>query len=469
MVTVRPTPFPIPMDTHIRYVDSNLPLNISVNTSEDALDGNGTCKEPYPRDENLVKIEISVTAIIFILAFAGNSIVLLVLALRKKKLSRMHMFIMHLSLADLFVAFFNVLPQMAWDVTYRFQGGDFLCRFVKYVQVVAMYASSYVLVATALDRYTAIVYPLTTHTWSQRRIALMVGAAWLLSLVFSVPQPIMFSIQEVKANMTCPVYDCWMDEHDPDYIQAYVTVFLMLVYFLPLLVLIFSYGRICCIVWHSMGARETPSPSARPNTPHILSKEATKGLTMQYEEKLLRKNESAPRAHSRGISNAKMKTIKLTMAVILCYQICWSPFFVSQMYWAWDPAPLYSGESTSSTDDSGHQLSQNNTSIAADFMTITVLLASLNSMTNPWIFLLFNDNICQQVKARYRPSPTTASASYFTSEYRTSSTKIGASVAHPDTATLNDSSPRDRTQYTNSIPMKNMNQKYSKATDNGEM
>ena len=34
------------------------------------------------------------------------------------------MFIMHLSIADLLVAFFNVLPQMAWDITYRFQGTE---------------------------------------------------------------------------------------------------------------------------------------------------------------------------------------------------------------------------------------------------------------------------------------------------------------------------------------------------------
>ncbi len=70
----------------------------------------------------------------------------------RKKLSRMNMMIVHLSLADLFVAFCNVLPQLIWDITYRFYGGDFLCRFVKFVQVVAMYASSYVLVTTAIDR-----------------------------------------------------------------------------------------------------------------------------------------------------------------------------------------------------------------------------------------------------------------------------------------------------------------------------
>ncbi len=43
----------------------------------------------------------------------------------------MHLFIMHLSIADLLVAFCNVLPQMAWDITYRFQGNTFTVYFLK--------------------------------------------------------------------------------------------------------------------------------------------------------------------------------------------------------------------------------------------------------------------------------------------------------------------------------------------------
>ncbi len=46
---------------------------------------------------------------------------------------------------------------------FRFKGNDFLCRSVKYFQVVAMYASSYVLVSTAIDRYLAICHPLTAQ------------------------------------------------------------------------------------------------------------------------------------------------------------------------------------------------------------------------------------------------------------------------------------------------------------------
>ena len=56
------------------------------------------------RDEDLARVEIAVQATIFALAVFGNLAVLLVLGChaRKKKLTRMNLLILHLSLADLF-------------------------------------------------------------------------------------------------------------------------------------------------------------------------------------------------------------------------------------------------------------------------------------------------------------------------------------------------------------------------------
>ena len=94
---------------------------------------NGT--DDFVRDESLARVEVLLQILIFILAVLGNSMVLISLLIRKKKLTRMHLLMIHLSVADLFVAFGSVLPQIAWDVTFVFKGGDVLCRLVKYMQV----------------------------------------------------------------------------------------------------------------------------------------------------------------------------------------------------------------------------------------------------------------------------------------------------------------------------------------------
>lgn len=76
------------------------------------------------RDESLAQAEVATLAVIFTVTVVGNVLVLLALWTRtryagRRKLSRMYFFILHLSLADLITAFFNVLPQLAWDITYR--------------------------------------------------------------------------------------------------------------------------------------------------------------------------------------------------------------------------------------------------------------------------------------------------------------------------------------------------------------
>ncbi|KAJ4434505.1 hypothetical protein ANN_23067 [Periplaneta americana] len=146
------------------------------------------------RDESLARAEIATLTIMFLVTVLGNMAVLLALSARpRKKLSRMYYFILHLSVADLCTAFLSVLPQLAWDITYRFQGGPILCKLVKYGQTLGPYLSAYILMATALDRYQAVCHPLAYCSWTSRRSRAMVWTAWLFALLFCVPQPLISS------------------------------------------------------------------------------------------------------------------------------------------------------------------------------------------------------------------------------------------------------------------------------------
>ena len=277
------------------------------------------------RDEDLAKIEIVFQGIIFFLAVFGNGLVLLILGLRKKKLNRMNILIVHLTVADLFVAFFNILPQLLWDITYRFHGNDFLCRSVKYLQVVAMYASAYVLVTTAVDRYLVICHPLTIQTWSTIKVHLLVLVAWILSLLFSLPQLVIFSYREVAPD----VYDCW-GEFEPMWtLKLYISWIAGAIYIIPALLLSVLYGNICLTVYRSLMSRESFRSSK--GAYHKINKESPNKLSVHDCRAT-----ANPRAHVRVLSRSKVKTVKLTLTVVACYLLCWGPFFVAQMWAAWD-------------------------------------------------------------------------------------------------------------------------------------
>ncbi len=45
-----------------------------------------------------------------------------------------------------------------------------------------------------------------------------------------------------------------------------------------------------------------------------------------------------------GVSKAMSKTVRMTLVIVLVYTLCWSPFFIVQLWVAWDPNPPDQGE-----------------------------------------------------------------------------------------------------------------------------
>ncbi|XP_018333756.1 oxytocin receptor-like isoform X2 [Agrilus planipennis] len=306
------------------------------------------------RDENLAKIEIAILIVIFIVTVLGNSIVLLALWTRRiyagrKKLSRMYFFILHLSIADLVTALLSDLPQLAWDITFRFKGGWLLCKIVKFGQLLGPYLSSYILMATAVDRYQAICYPLTYCSWTSRRSKLMVWTAWITSLIFCIPQIFVFSYQEAEPN----TFDCWATFEEIWGQQAYVTWYSVSVFIIPLVVLTVTYSSICRMIW----------------------KNSVCEMVQRNYHYHVRTNNIKKRQQQPLISRAKVNTVKQTVAVVLMYIICSAPFITVQLWAVWDPE------------------SQKNPFFEGPAFTILTLLYSLNSCVNPWIYLAFNSEL----------------------------------------------------------------------------
>ncbi|KAL2091563.1 hypothetical protein ACEWY4_013826 [Coilia grayii] len=76
------------------------------------------------------------------------------------------------------------------------------------------------------------------------------------------------------------------------------------------------------------------------------------------------------------ISKAKITTVKMTFVIVVAYIVCWTPFFFVQMWSAWDPAAPRE---------------------AMPFI-ISMLLASLNSCCNPWIYMFFAGHLFHDLR-----------------------------------------------------------------------
>ncbi|KAI7807375.1 oxytocin receptor b [Triplophysa rosa] len=309
---------------------------------------------PLKRNEEVAKVEVTVLVLILLFALAGNLCVLLAIHTSKHGQSRMYYFMKHLSIADLVVAVFQVLPQLIWDITFRFYGPDILCRLVKYLQVVGMFASTYMLVLMSTDRCLAIWQPL--RSLRRRNDRFYVIASWIMSLLFSAPQVYIFSLKEVGDG----VYDCWGDFIQPWGAKAYVTWISLTIYVIPVAILSVCYGLISYKIWQNFKLKTrreqclslTPRPAKGPALSRVSS--------------------------VKLISKAKIRTVKMTFVIVLAYIICWTPFFFVQMWSAWDPmAPR-----------------------EALAFIIAMLLASLNSCCNPWIYMFFAGHLFRDLMER---------------------------------------------------------------------
>lgn len=291
-------------------------------SSSNASHGNST-GNPLKRNEDVAKVEVTVLALVLLLALTGNLCVLWAIHATKHSKSRMYFFMKHLSIADLVVALLQVFPQLIWDITFRFYGSDLLCRLVKYFQVVSMFASTYMLVLMSVDRCLAICRPL--RRVDRKKDRLYVGVSWMLSLIFSTPQAFIFSLKEVENG----VYDCWGDFIQPWGTKAYITWMSLSIYIIPVVILCACYGLICYKIRKNFNVKTSREhfmalAARSPKCAHPLSHVSSVRL----------------------ISKAKIRTVKMTFVVVLAYIVCWTPFFSVQMWSAWDPAAPREGKGT---------------------------------------------------------------------------------------------------------------------------
>ncbi|NXN06829.1 MTR protein, partial [Indicator maculatus] len=177
-----------------------------------------------------------------------------------------------------------------------------------------------------------------------------------------------FSLRDVGNG----VYDCWADFIQPWGPKAYVTWITLMVYIIPVLMLSICYGLISFKIWQNVKLKMAPGPG--PGT--ALSPCARGG---QASARGPCSGQAFARVSStRLISKAKIRTVKMTFIIVLAFIVCWTPFFFVQMWSVWDT----------------------NAPQEASPFIIAMLLASLNSCCNPWIYMLYTGHLFHDLVRR---------------------------------------------------------------------
>lgn len=176
--------------------------NITANLSElgtfcsnatENTDGYGL--NPTPEQQSLALIQKVVSVVvpllfglIVVVGLFGNALVVLVVAVNQQMRSTTNLLIINLAIADLLFIVFCV-PFTATDYVLPFWPfGEIWCKIVQYLIVVTAYASVYTLVLMSLDRFLAVVHPITSMSIRTERNAITaIAVTWVVILIASVP------------------------------------------------------------------------------------------------------------------------------------------------------------------------------------------------------------------------------------------------------------------------------------------
>ncbi|KAM4743677.1 putative gonadotropin-releasing hormone II receptor [Anableps anableps] len=283
---------------------ADLQVNVSCNCSLAA--SNWTAAEDVPqlpKFTTAAKIRVIITFILCGTSAFCNLAVLWAAHRDGKRKSHVTVLIVNLTVADLLVTFIVMPVDAAWNITVQWLAGDFACKLLMFLKLLAMYSCAFVTVVISLDRQSAILNPLAINK-ARMRNKIMLAVAWGMSVVLSIPQIFLFhnvTIIHPEDFTQCTTWGSFATRWQETTYNMFTFSCLFL---LPLVIMITCYTRI----FHEISKR-----LKKDNLP-------TSGVHL--------------RCSKNNIPKARMRTLKMSVVIVLSFIICWTPYYLLGL-WYW--------------------------------------------------------------------------------------------------------------------------------------
>ncbi|CAH1273240.1 GALR2 [Branchiostoma lanceolatum] len=192
--------------------------------------------------------------LIVLLGVVGNLMVIVVILKGRQLRSTTNVFILNLSISDFLFIVCTVPFTLVIQLDQNWIFGDVWCKVMHYSQYVSCLLSIYTLVVMSMDRYLAIVHPLSSVRYRRvRHAGAVVGAMWPIILVSMVP--VLLSASVVGADacdlgyLVIPESKNCLLFNSPEF----VIVFFAVAYAVPLSAIVVMYALMLKRVWTRVG------------------------------------------------------------------------------------------------------------------------------------------------------------------------------------------------------------------------
>ncbi|XP_049618647.1 teleost multiple tissue opsin 3a [Syngnathus scovelli] len=262
--------------------------------------------------------------VILVAGIVNNSLTLLVFARFRCLWTPINVILLNISLSDVLVCVFGTPLSFAASLQGRWLIGEFGCRWYGFANSFFGIVSLVSLSVLSYERYTTVLHSSQADISDFRKAWLSVGGCWLYALFWTLPPLLGWSSYGPEGpGTTCSVQ--WHLQSTGSI--SYVLCLFIFCLLLPLLLMVYSYGRILLII-RRMG-KIKPLRAGR-------------------------------REH---------RILRMVLTLVSCYLLCWMPYGVVALM----------------TTFGGSRLVTPSTSV------VPSVLAKFSTVINPIIYVFFNN------------------------------------------------------------------------------
>ena len=259
----------------------------------------------------------------------------------KEKLTVTNFYLLNLAISDFFYVLF--IPFLLCTMIYeKWLFGTFLCKIYFTVAYLCQCSTVYILVVLSVDRYLSVKYPLKVASFrSDKKARVVIMCTWLFSLVYVTP--IFFATK--KHHTTCNLE--WPESWNFTGLHANKTSFMD--YYLPPL---HAFTVYTIIINYLIPV----------STIVILYTLILRLLRIKEKKNTIKQSKTKKKSNKR--------ITKMVLAIIICYIMSWSPYWLLQIVQF-----IYQ-----------HILKKNYTLILTVMTHLVQVVAYMSSALNPFIY-----------------------------------------------------------------------------------
>ncbi|KZC09845.1 PREDICTED: neuromedin-U receptor 2-like [Dufourea novaeangliae] len=260
------------------------------------------------RDPLYIVLPITVIyAVIFFTGLIGNVSTCVVIARNKSMHTATNYYLFSLAVSDLLLLI-SGLPQEMYYIWSHFPYvfGEAFCIIQGFAAETSANATVLTITAFTVERYVAICHPIISHTMSKlSRAVKFVIVIWLLALCLAVPQAIQFGIVYEYSNGSA-ILDSARCSMKSILIEHAFQISTMLFFVVPMTIITVLYILI------AIQLRRSRLLTATVKRNHLPA-----GLNHCDS--------------GRGKSSAQRNVIRMLVAVVVAFFICWAPFHAQRL------------------------------------------------------------------------------------------------------------------------------------------